>query len=62
MATWLQLGGRRFDSANGYRNQDAVGRAIRESGVPRSEIFFQTKIGPYLPMGFNETLQRGFRR
>lgn len=56
--TWFQLGGRRIDSANGYRNQNAVGRAIRESSVPRSDIFFQTKIGPYLAMGYNESLEQ----
>jgi diketogulonate reductase-like aldo/keto reductase len=58
IATWFQLGGRRIDSANGYRNQNAVGRAIRESAVPRSDIFFQTKVGPYLAMGYNETLSQ----
>ena len=55
IAMWFALGGRRLDSADGYRNQDAVGAAINAataSGVlKREEIFFQTKIGSYLPMG-----------
>ena len=29
-----------------YHNEAAVGRAIRESGVPRSEIFVITKLYP----------------
>ena len=56
IAVWLQLGGRRIDSANSYRNQDSVGRGIRQSPVPRSEIFFQSKTGPGNPLGYNETL------
>lgn len=32
-------GGRHIDSARYYRNEDQVGRAVRESGVPREEVF-----------------------
>jgi len=53
---WLQLGGRRLDSANSYANQDAVGRAVRASPVPRADIFLTTKTGSGNPLGFNETL------
>ncbi|KZO91474.1 Aldo/keto reductase [Calocera viscosa TUFC12733] len=42
--TALQLGYRHFDTAFGYGNEEAVGRAIRESGIPRSEIFVTTKL------------------
>lgn len=115
IATWFQLGGRRVDDADTYRNQDSVGNAvgggaatcnacvpsiladarsergrssssytpvgrrrrdqhpsssrhcvytldyrfdhlqIRNAAIPRSEIFFQTKVGPDLPMGYNQT-------
>ena len=61
IASWFALGGRRLDSANSYRNQDAVGRAINTAaglGVPRSAIFFQSKVGPGNPMGYNETLNQ----
>lgn len=44
-ATALKLGYRAFDTASGYGNEAAVGRAIRASGVPRSEIFVTTKLG-----------------
>jgi len=40
----LKLGYRHIDTAFGYGNEEAVGRAIRESGIPRSEIFVTTKL------------------
>lgn len=40
----LELGYRHIDTAAMYDNEAAVGRAIRESGVPREEIFVTTKI------------------
>lgn len=42
----LEAGGRLIDTAYMYRNEAAVGRAIRDSGVPREEIFVITKIYP----------------
>jgi len=42
--TAVQLGYRHFDTASGYGNEEAVGRAIRESGLPRSEVFVTTKL------------------
>lgn len=42
----LKNGGRLIDTAYMYHNEAAVGRAIRESGVPRSEIFVITKLYP----------------
>ena len=41
--TALQAGYRLIDTAENYRNEDAVGQAIRESGIDRSEIFITTK-------------------
>ncbi len=49
--TWLKLGGRRIDSADSYFNQPSVGRGIKASGVPRSEIFITSKVGPSNPLG-----------
>ena len=40
----LEMGYRLIDTAWAYRNQSAIGRALRQSGVPRSEIFISTKI------------------
>lgn len=42
----LNAGGRLIDTAHIYRNEAAVGRAVRESGVPRDEIFVITKLYP----------------
>ena len=40
----LEAGYRHIDTAAIYRNEDAVGRAIRESEVQRQEIFVTTKL------------------
>lgn len=56
ISTWLQLGGRRIDSADSYHNQFYAGRAVRASSVSRQDIFVVSKVGPYLPLGYNETL------
>lgn len=42
----LKVGYRLIDTANAYQNERAVGRAIKESGVPREEIFVETKLWP----------------
>ena len=39
----LELGYRLIDTAENYRNEDAVGRGLRDSGVPREEVFLTTK-------------------
>ena len=40
----LQLGYRHIDTAQGYRNEDIVGRAVKDSGIPREEIFITSKL------------------
>ncbi len=40
----LELGYRSIDTAAGYRNEQGVGEAVRESPVPRDEIFITTKL------------------
>lgn len=42
--TALEAGYRHIDTASYYRNEADVGRAIRESGVPREEVFVTTKL------------------
>ena len=42
--TALKTGYRLIDTAQGYRNEQAVGDAVKESGVPREEIFITTKL------------------
>jgi 2,5-diketo-D-gluconate reductase A len=44
--TALQVGYRHIDTATMYRNERDVGRAVRESGVPRGEVFVTTKLPP----------------
>lgn len=40
----LKAGYRHIDTAAIYGNEDSVGKAVRESGIPRSEIFVTTKL------------------
>ncbi|MBD2872480.1 aldo/keto reductase [Paenibacillus arenilitoris] len=40
----LMVGYRLIDTAAAYQNEEAVGRAIKRSGVPREEIFVTTKL------------------
>lgn len=40
----LQAGYRLIDTAAAYENERGVGRALRESGLPREEVFVTTKI------------------
>ncbi|KAI0666603.1 Aldo/keto reductase [Trametes maxima] len=51
----LQCGYRLIDTARYYKNEDQVGKAIRESGIPREEVFVVSKI--YHPEhGYESTL------
>ena len=40
----IQTGYRHIDTAASYRNEAAVGRGIKQSGVPREELFITTKL------------------
>lgn len=40
----LEVGYRHIDTAAAYGNEDGVGRAVRNSGVPRDELFITTKL------------------
>ena len=57
----LECGYRLIDTANAYVNEKAVGRAMKRSGLPREEIFLETKLWPSLyeqPDVVEKTLQR----
>lgn len=41
----LEAGYRLFDTAELYGNEQAVGNAIKRSGIPREELFITTKFG-----------------
>jgi diketogulonate reductase-like aldo/keto reductase len=40
----ISIGYRLLDTAASYMNEEAVGKAIRKSGVPRAELFITTKL------------------
>ena len=40
----LEVGCRHVDTATMYRNEREVGQAVRDSGVPRDEVFITTKL------------------
>jgi diketogulonate reductase-like aldo/keto reductase len=42
----LELGYRHIDTAQAYGNEESVGRALHDSGVPRDEVFITTKFHP----------------
>ncbi len=42
----LEIGYRHLDTATMYGNEAEVGRAVRDSGVPRDDIFVTTKLPP----------------
>jgi diketogulonate reductase-like aldo/keto reductase len=60
----LEAGYRSIDTAEVYGNETGVGKAIRESGVPREDIFLTTKVSNNshrlrrIREAFNESLQR----
>jgi diketogulonate reductase-like aldo/keto reductase len=42
----LEAGYRHVDTATMYRNEEGVGAGVRDSGVPREEVFVTTKLFP----------------
>ena len=40
----LETGYRHIDTAAAYGNEESVGKAVRNSGIPREEIFITTKL------------------
>jgi 2,5-diketo-D-gluconate reductase A len=52
----LDAGYRHIDTAALYRNERAVGRAVRESGIPRENIFVTTKVWN-TDQGYDATLR-----
>jgi diketogulonate reductase-like aldo/keto reductase len=60
----LEIGYRSIDTAALYGNESGVGKAIRESGIPREDIFLTTKLwnddqrGKRTQAAFEESLRR----
>ena len=42
----LDLGYRHIDTAQAYGNEESVGKALRDSGMPRDQVFITTKFYP----------------
>ncbi|ANB04273.1 oxidoreductase [Streptomyces ambofaciens] len=55
VAAALDLGYRHIDTAAAYGNEREVGQALRDSGVPRDDLFVETKIW-ISDYGYDETL------
>lgn len=54
----IDVGYRLIDTAASYGNEEAVGKAVRESGVPREELFVTTKL--WISDASYEGAKRGF--
>jgi diketogulonate reductase-like aldo/keto reductase len=52
----LETGFRSIDTAAAYKNEEGVGKGIKESGVPRKEIFLTSKVWNS-DQGYESTLQ-----
>ncbi len=55
-----EVGYRLLDTAAAYQNEEAVGKAIRQSGVARSELFVTTKL--WIQDAGYESAKRAFHR
>lgn len=43
---YLELGGRLIDTAMAYRNHPEIGRAVKDSGLDRSDVWITSKVAP----------------
>jgi 2,5-diketo-D-gluconate reductase A len=57
----LEAGYRHIDTATFYRNEREVGQAVRESGVPREQVFVTTKLPPSAAGRARRTLDDSLR-
>lgn len=58
--TALELGYRLLDTAQMYDNEEIVGQAVQESGLPRQEIFITTKL--YRPSASYQKAKAGIKK
>lgn len=61
VSTALDVGYRHVDTAMGYDNEIDVGRAIRDSGVPRDELWVTTKLVGYREILFHDNMMDAAR-
>ena len=60
----LSIGYRRIDTAENYQNEQAVGLGLRNSGVPRDEVFLTTKFNKqwHSATGVRQALENSLSR
>jgi diketogulonate reductase-like aldo/keto reductase len=60
----LELGYRHIDTAQMYKNEAGVGRALKKSALKRGEVFVTTKIEPtnYEPRTFRASLEGSLKK
>ncbi|MNB79609.1 putative oxidoreductase YtbE [compost metagenome] len=54
--TAIEIGYRSIDTAAAYKNEEGVGQGIKESGIPRDELFITTKVWN-ADQGYEQTLK-----
>lgn len=57
----MNAGFRHFDCAEGYQNEEELGIAIKESGIPREQLFITTKVGSAvndIPLAIKQSLEK----
>ncbi|HEY8480961.1 MAG TPA: aldo/keto reductase [Spirillospora sp.] len=59
--TALDVGYRHIDTATLYRNEADVGRAVKDSGVDREQVFITTKLRPQDAGNARRTLESSLR-
>ena len=60
---WIELGGKRIDAAITYPSVKGVGAGMLNitqnyTAIPRSQLFITNKMGPTLPLGYNDTISQ----
>jgi 2,5-diketo-D-gluconate reductase A len=57
----LEVGYRHFDTATAYGNEAELGRALRDSDVPRQDVFLTSKLPPGGAGGERQTIAASLR-
>lgn len=58
----IEIGYRHIDTAAGYKNEESVGKAIKDSGIPRDELFITTKLAPIDATRSKEAFEQSLER
>jgi 2,5-diketo-D-gluconate reductase A len=57
----LEIGYRHVDTATLYQNESDVGRAVKDSGLDREQVFITTKLRPHDARNARRTLESSLR-